>query len=1361
MNDFIDLEPVEYDPFSGPEIERIVSSIEPQMEIWASCMLGGKEASCAYIESVSLHFKGDFHFQAFVSALRDLVRRHESLRSVFNRDGSKMCVYKELQPDLVFEDITTKNFEEQRRYLDEFNSINVNTEFDLFNGPLIRTALFKLSRETYHFSLSLHHIVCDGWSIGILMQDLGKLYSAYATNVTPPSLPIAYQLNQYSAEQSAFVKSEAYRENEQYWVEQFANKIPFLDLPTDFPRPLLRTYKSKRQDFPVDLNLISLIKQTGAKAGCSLVTTLMAAFEVFLYRITNQEDIVIGIPAAGQSATGNYSLVGHCVNLLPVRSYPNGNFSFIEYLKERKSKILNDYDHQQFTFGSLLNKLNIARDPSRIPLVPVAFNIDIGLDDGVSFHGLDHKLISNPRSFESFEIFLNATGSKESFVLEWSYNTQLFKDSSISYMMEEFEFLLQCITKEPELEIRDIPVLVKPMIVPVTLSDYSADKTITDLFSEQVAKTPDNTAIVCGDSHVTYRELDVRSNQLAHYLQKKGVKPEVIVPLCMDRSVEMIIAIIGILKAGGSYLPIDAAYPADRIGYMLEDSKCNIAISSESCFSQLPIAKNRNIIVLEKEWAKISNESTGKVYSSAHPRSLAYIMYTSGSTGKPKGVMIEHENVVSLVNNPGYISLTSGDVLLSTGSPSFDATTFEYWGMLLNGGKLVLCDAETFLNSTLLKEEIATHKVNIMWFTTSLFNQLVNIDNSVFEKLKTILVGGEKLSEKHIDKIRKIYPAIEIINGYGPTENTTFSLTYKISETEISNTIPIGKPLNNRFAYVLDEKQQICSVGIVGELYVGGAGLGRGYLNRPDLTRERFLPDPFSNLSSGKMYKTGDLVRRLADGNVEYIGRSDDQVKIRGFRIEMPEIEAVLHQCPMVKHCVVTVNEDSGEKRLIAYIVPEGRFNREAINGYLRKKLPDYMIPKVLIELDKIPLTNNGKADKKALPKPDVQQNYETYEYVAPKTEFQKVLAEVWMSILGCRRISLNDDFFELGGHSLLALKAMLAIEKKTGKRLPLAMLLENSTIEKFSAVVERKNEEIKWDSFVPIKPSGTKPPIYFIHGAGLNVLTFRSISKHLHPEQPVYGLQAKGLNGKDEPLSRMEDIAAHYIGEILKHNPNGPYALAGYSFGGLIAYEMAKQLKELKKDVILLALFDTAAEQSDYYDPWSKKIPSRINTFFAKVWCTVDLMSKDPWFIIKYRIKSLRKKALALFEGMDFLEGEKDNFYIYSKKIIGNLFIAARDYKLTPYDGKIDLFRARRKTYYLPDFKYLGWRNLALGGITVHDVPGDHSEMFNHPNVEELAKILQESLDTAAEKGPEKKGFNSFLKVVTYAGCLCEMLLF
>jgi len=928
-------------------------------------------------------------------------------------------------------------------------------------------------------------------------------------------------------------------------------------------------------------------------------------------------------------------------------------------------------------------------------------------------------------------------------------------------MMEEFEFLLQCIVKEPELEIKDIPTLLKSSSSPeLSVLNYPKDKTIVDLFSEQANKTPDRPAIVFGNKKITYRELNERANQLGHYLKKKGVGPETLVPVCVERSIEMLVSILGVLKAGGAYLPIDPEYPEERIEYMLQDSNSNIIVTSRLCFKRLPKKKGRDIVLLEDQWIVISKEDIHDPVASVNPANLAYVIYTSGSTGKPKGAMIEHGNVVSLVCGVEYVNLTSRDVLLSTGSPSFDATTFEYWGMLLNGGQLILCEEQTLLNNTLLKETIARNRVNIMWVTSSLFNQWVNLDISVFEKLKTILVGGEKLSEKHIGKLRKAYPSILIINGYGPTENTTFSLTYKITENEITNSIPIGKALSNRTAYVLDQKNQICAVGVVGELYVGGAGLGRGYLNRSDLTSERFVVDPFTIVPS-KMYKTGDLVRRLADGNIEYIGRIDDQVKIRGYRIEIGEIESVLQQCPYIKHSVVTVNEDnSGDKRLVGYIVPEDKFNKEAISQYLHAKLPDYMIPKILLRIDKIPLTNNGKADRKALPRPEQIIGYDETDYVAPHTEFQKVIAEIWAEILGLKKISITADFFELGGHSLLALKAMLATEKKTGKRLPLSLLLENSTIERLSGIIEANEKEIKWDCLVPIKVTGNKAPIYFIHGAGLNILTFRSISKHLDADQPVYGLRAKGLNGKEESLSKMEDIAKHYISEIVKHNPFGPYALAGYSFGGLVAYEMAKQLKEMGKKVIMVGLFDTYAEQSDYYDPLSKKIPAKIKTFFKKVWCTLVLMKDDPWYILKFRINSFRKWVISIFKNINIFKRKKDpsGFYVYSEKIIKDLLTAARDYKLTPYDGTINLFRAGRKTYYLPDFEYLGWKPFALKGINVYDVPGNHAEIFNHPNVETLAKVLQSCLDDAVETKSKIVKMNS-LKVLGYACCISELL--
>ena len=473
------------------------------------------------------------------------------------------------------------------------------------------------------------------------------------------------------------------------------------------------------------------------------------------------------------------------------------------------------------------------------------------------------------------------------------------------------------------------------------VSVYPKDRSIAYLFSEQVRKTPFRRAVSFEKESLTYRQLEEKSNQLANYLRSKEIKKEELVPVCLERSPDLIIAILGILKSGGAYVPIDPEYPAERIQFMLQDTGARLLLSNRECLDKLDNLENQLIILLDEDWNQISQEPIVSPNMAGNGKDLAYVMYTSGSTGKPKGVMIENRNVVSLVRGTGYVNLSGKNVLLSTGSPSFDASSFEYWAMLLNGGELVLCPEQTLLNGDLLKQEIRNRKVNMMWFTSGLLNQWVELDMTVFEGLRTVLAGGEKLSEKHIEKLRNRHPSLEIINGYGPTENTSFSLTYSIREWQITKPVPIGKPLNNRTAYVLDRQLRLCSVGVMGELYVGGAGVGRGYLNRPDLTKEKFIPDPFSTEPGAKMYRTGDLARILPDGNLEFHGRLDDQVKIRGFRIEPSEIESVLLQFPSVQQAVVIAKEDpASEKRLIAYVVPKGEFSKENMTEFLQSKLP-------------------------------------------------------------------------------------------------------------------------------------------------------------------------------------------------------------------------------------------------------------------------------------------------------------------------------------------------------------------------------------------------------------------------------------
>jgi amino acid adenylation domain-containing protein len=1350
-----EIKPVDFDPFAGREILLIAPTVEPQQEIWLSCIIGGPDANRGYNESVSLLMNGDWNQPAMEKSLDALIQRHEALRAAFSADGSEICIYKEFPLNLTYEDLSGISVGEQKEYIRSFAKTDASIPFDLLNGPLFRFAIFTLDNKTHYLTLTAHHIICDGWSVGIMLQDLGKLYSAYSKGLEP-RLPEAIRFTQYAKEEWAFEKTAEYNEIQNYWLEQYKDKPVQLNLPIDFPRPAIRTYKSQRDDFKLNPALIQSLKKLGARTGSSLVSTLLCSFEIFLSRLTGQEDIVLGLPVSGQSATGNHALVGHCVHLLLLRSHPNPSRGFLEFLKERKSKILDDYDHQRFTFGSLLKKLNIARDPSRVPLVPVVFNMDMGLDDGVSFEGLSYEMFYNPREYENFELSVNASGSEQQFVMEWSYNSQLFKPSTIKNMMEEFEALLHALVADPEKKIGEIPALHSQHISSQDhAGDYPKDKTIAALFSEQAALTPNRTALVFGNDQLSYRQLEERSNQLANFLRNKGVSSTSLVPLCIERSLDLLVGILGILKAGAAYVPLDPEYPGDRIQYMLNDISAKILITSRTTRKKLLGTGNLENVLIDEDWNIISRESGNPPKITGNGKSLAYIMYTSGSTGKPKGVMIENSNVISLVRGTKFVNLTGNEVILSTGSTSFDATTFEYWAALLNGGELVLCSEQTLLNGHLLKETIDKRKVNMMWFTSGLLNQWIDLDIKIFADLKTILAGGEKLSEQHIEKLRNTYPSLEIVNGYGPTENTTFSLTYTITENKIGQSIPIGRPLSNRTAYVLNPQQQLCAVGVIGELYVGGDGVARGYLNQPDLTVEKFLPDPFSQEPRSRMYRTGDLARSLPDGNIEYHGRMDDQVKIRGYRIEPAEIEFVLKQNPGIQQAVVIVSEEQElDKRLIAYVVPEGEFNKEKLVGFLQSKLPSYMVPREFVQLSRLPLTANGKVDKKALPAPGTVSTSGIRKIRVPETEQQKLMAEIWINALGIKQLSIDDNFFEMGGHSLIAVKVMRKIEEKTGNRLPITALFEAPTVEKLSLMLEQEGKVFSWKSLVPIKPEGNKPPLYIVHGSGLTVLVFRSLAMGLDPDQPVYGLQARGLNGIDEPFDSMEDIAAFYIQEILEQNPEGPYSLAGYSFGGIVAFEMAKQLKAKGKEVNMLAIFDTNADNSVYLDQRSVKWRKKFFRQFPKFKFFIQSFLKNPVGTIHYQYLFVKHKVMHLLAatGLVKKEVDDDDSLEHADKINEHHSIAFRKYIMGPYNGTIDLFRVKNRLYYLDDPTYLGWKPYALKGLNIHEISGDHKTFLLTPNVQELSRMMREIINERNEESKKQDGYvnpSSVLKAI------------
>jgi amino acid adenylation domain-containing protein len=1333
--------PIEFDPFAGPEISLIAPATESQVEIWTSCLIGGADANCAYNECASLQLNGLFVKSAMLRALQDMANMHQSLRMAFSADGANICVYKELPLDIDYQDLAALSKTEQQDFINNYNKKLVTTPFDLVNGPLFKASLFKLTDREHLLTFVAHHIVCDGWSIGIMMQDLSKLYSAYAQgeNITLPQAPL---FTQYAFNQSAFEATAEYKETEQFWLKQYEGSNHLLDLPTDSPRPSRRTYKSHRQDLIMDAALATDIKKLGKSTGSSFVTTLLAGFEVLLRQLTGQDDIIVGLPAAGQAATDNYQLVGHCVNLLALRSQPKGDISFKDYLKQRRSQVLDAYDHQLYTFGSLLKKLSIARDPSRVPLVPVMFNIDMGLDDDVEFYALKHKLISNPREYENFEIFLNIAGHEEAPTLEWSYNTQLFKASTIKSIMDGFTFLLRQLVTNPDVLIGNIPLLNSIELSSKlrewnnTGTAYPDQTALHTLIAKTAAENEGKTAITFGDKKLTYKELNEQANQLARVLMTHKVTKGDKVAFSLDRSPEMVITMLAVMKAGAVYIPLDPSFPLNRINYMLEDSKAVVLLTSENYKGRYQ--SNAKELLIEDEWKNLPDYTETNPVIDVDGQDLVYILYTSGSTGMPKGVQIAHHNLVnflySMQREPG---LTADDKLLAVTTISFDIAGLELFLPLLTGAEIVIADAATAKDGRALLDIIKEENITVMQATPYTWRIMLESGWDKSAPIK-VICGGEALPQELAQRILNCCSSLW--NVYGPTETTVWSTVKQIKAED--KTISIGRPIDNTSIYILDKFFKPLAPGIPGEIFIGGEGVAKGYLNRAELTDEKFIADPFSNISGAKMYRTGDLGKFMDNGEIECLGRADAQVKIRGYRIETGEIEYQLVNETKLKEAVVIARPDAfGIDKLVAFVVVDYTTGAQGTTSQiqswkdqLKNVLPDYMIPDNFVIVPAMPLTPNGKIDKKALAKNDVLLNDDSKKYTAPRTDAEKLVADIWVEYLGITKVGVHDNFFELGGHSLIAVQVMTRIEKETGKRLPLAALFETSTVEKLAQMLELDAKSITWDSLVPIKPIGTKMPLYMVHGAGLNVLLFNTLAMSMSPEQPVYGLQAKGLNGVDEPLDSIEDIAAHYIAAIMEQNPNGPYALAGYSFGGIIAYEMAKQFKAMGKEVKMLAMFDTYAYRTPHFDSLPVKLYKKLRFFKDKVIYNMTFENgfKDT---IADKGTSIKRKIVRRYWKLKYGKDQNQaGFFGYSNKIDEMNNYAERHYQLKPFDVEVEVFRAEKRTFYMDDFKYLGWKPYALKGVNVHPIPGEHNTIFKAPNDKVFASVLQKCLDEAVK---------------------------
>ncbi len=1310
-----------FNPFGGPPIERVILTTPSQAEIWIACKLGDIDASRAYNESITLVLNGKLNKIAVQEALNGLMERHEALRSVFSTDGRFMTIFKHLNILLDDQDVSTLGDAHKTKFLKDYLAADANYVFDLLKGPLLKVGLIKLSETEHHLIITGHHIVCDGWSLGIMLQELGGLYSSIVLN-TRHNLPKPESFSDYADDQQLHLNSELHKTNERYWINQFNGVIPQLSLPTDFPRPQFRTFKSERLDFSLGTALVEDLKKTGLKAGCTLVTTLLSAFEVFLYTQTGSEDIVLGLPSADQAASGRIQMIGHCVNLLPLRSKIDTNISFTDYLKQRKSQLFDAYDHQKLSFGQLLQKLPIARDPSRVPLVPVVFNIDMGMANDVLFENLTYELKSNPRAYETFELFMNASGSDKDLILEWSYNSNLFKPETIKQMMVSLEEVLAKIVANPSVKIGEI--------IQIDASAYSAlNDTIAsypqfplhELLIKQAKVNPLKIALKFGNAEISYGDLEKQVHQVAHYLKAQGVAKGDYVAVSLPRSIELLVTLIAIMECGSAYLPLDPNYPSKRLEFMLEDSEAKFMITNSTFSSALQ--SDTTLLLLEDIFADLSKFPSSPIDVSVDFNDVAYILYTSGSTGKPKGVPITHKNIVNLLysflEKPG---ITESDILISITTISFDIAMVELFAPLLIGAKLIITSEEIAKDTRLLLNVMKDEKITFMQATPATWQMLLYSGWEESLPIRAISTGEALpmvLAKSIMERV------VELWNMYGPTETTIWSAMKKVSMTD--EVITIGHPMANTQLYIVNDQNKLVEPGKTGELCIAGDGVASGYWKREDLTDEKFIKNPFETVLGPVLYRTGDLAKLLSSGDVHCLGRIDDQVKIRGHRIELGEIEQALDSLDSINSSVVLLNDD----QLIAYVISDlGNQDTNQVNAWkesLKEYLPAHMIPHQFNIVKEFPTTLSGKIDRKAL-KQLLPSKDAKVEFTSPSSPSEIIIASIWKDCLGLVKVDVNSDFFELGGHSIVGVQVMARLEKETNNRLPLVALLKHPTIKQLAAYMD--SEFIVWDSLVTLKAGGSKPALYIVHGANHNVLMFNALAHKLDKEQPVYGLQSRGLNGVTEPHDSIDQMAADYISEIVASNPNGPYALGGFSYGGIVAFEMARQLIAQGKKVTILAQFDTYVYPSYYYtNSFIKKMLSTSFQMGKVVYLSFNMFASKKHFL---RRKELLKVQIAgVF--LKFKHGKEKQYEMQFNvpyKMQHNHEIATNAYTITPQDIVIDLFRAQEEINFVHDHDLLGWKKMGLKGIRKHMVPGNHVDMFEKPHVDVLAASLQNVLD-------------------------------
>ncbi|WP_414575248.1 amino acid adenylation domain-containing protein [Anabaena sp. CCY 9402-a] len=1026
-----------------------------QQRLWMLAQIEPENPS--YNVAAALRLTGDVNVDILTQSLQEIIQRHEVLRASFlNVDGQWIAV---IIPEININiPVVYLNFlppSQQQKLVQQLAQEESQQPFNLEIIPLLRAKLLYLNTHEYILLLTMHHIITDGWSINVFAQEMASIYQAFSQGQPSPLTPLKIQYADFAAWQRS--QNDKFNYQLEYWRQQLESTPELLELPTDYPRPAIQTFRGQRYSFTISGELTEKIKHLGQETQTTLFMVMFSALSILLHRYSQQEKIVIGSPVANRHYPGTEGLIGFFVNTFALLISLEDNPTVAELLPRVREMVLSAYSHQDVPFEQVVEELELVRSLSYSPLFQVMLVVENAPTQPIEIPGLRWSPLEIDGGTAKFDITLMIAETDAGLQGKWEYNCDLFTETTIQHFTEHFQNILLGMTSEPSQNISDLPLMSGGELQQIISFGTSPTNPIThciqELFEQQVAKFGDEIAVICNHQKLTYSELNTKANQLAYHLKLLGIQPEIAVGICVHRSLDFIICILAILKAGCFYVPLDPTYPQERLAFLIEDAQIQVLLTQQQHIPQLP---DLPIFCFDTDTANLTQHPTTNPVNQTTPENLAYVMYTSGSTGVPKGVCIPHRGVVRLVKDCNYINLSADETLLQAAPIAFDASTFEIWGALLNGSHLVILSSQ---QPTLadIGQAITQHQITTLWLTAGLFHLMVDEHLESLKPVKQLIAGGDILSAVHINKLLQAYPECRVINGYGPTENTTFTCCHSVTDICEGNTVPIGRPINNTQVYILDKHLNPLPVGVPGELYIAGDGLAHGYLNQPDLTTERFINQQLilSEVVRGAsrregstvstLYKTGDRARYLPDGTIEYLGRLDNQVKIRGFRIELGEIEAVLNQHPAIKECVVIARQ----QQLIAYFIPSDT-TANNLREFLQQRLPDYLIPHFFVALETLPLTVNGKVDRQKLTAPEITS---FPDGTVARTDIEAKLVAVWLSVLNVSQVGIYDNFFALGGDSILAIQ-LISKANQAGLQLTPKQLFQYQTIAELAAVV-------------------------------------------------------------------------------------------------------------------------------------------------------------------------------------------------------------------------------------------------------------------------------------------------------------------